>query len=197
MQIIIGTVLGDGYIGLTLQRKGILKLAHGARQRSYLLWKMRNLPSLFRRHHAIQSRASAPPWRNGTFAACSIVRDELTILRRQFYPRGRKIVPASLMKRIGPLALAVWYMDDGCLGERGQAVFAVNAFDDASVRRLAACLSRRFRIEARIYRVRPGQKHLYLPPTVASRFHRLVRPYVHAVMPYKLPVRSCLRIART
>src|SRR6185503_3414450 len=101
VQILYGTMLGDGYIGLTNQRpgvpphqrRGILKLTHGERQEGYLRWKMSQLPGLFRVDHPLQRRASKPPWKIGTIGTCSIVRDELTEMRHLFYPDGKKVVP--------------------------------------------------------------------------------------------------------
>src|SRR5262245_30355929 len=65
-QILYGTLLGDGYIGIANGGRGLLKLTHGVRQRDYLTWKMSQLPGLFRENHPVQERASAPPWTNGT-----------------------------------------------------------------------------------------------------------------------------------
>src|SRR3989344_1247716 len=38
---------------------------------------------------------------------------EIGIWRKYFYPNGKKIIPADIGKYLSPLALAVWYMDDG------------------------------------------------------------------------------------
>lgn len=188
MQILYGTLLGDGYVGLTQQGKGILKLAHGEKQGSYLRWKMAQLPGLFREDHPVQRRASKPPWTRGTIGTCSIVRDELTELRRVFYPDGKKIVPLSVCRAMEPLALALWYMDDGCLARKNGSgvVLATNAFTDPDLARLRTML-RRFEVESRVARVRPQQYHLTLGKAAATRFLDLVRPHVPAPMVHKLP----------
>jgi recombination protein RecA len=188
MQILYGTMLGDGYLGLTQQGKGILKLTHGERQASYLRWKMAQLPGLFRENHPVQRRASKPPWTRGTIGTCSIVRDELTDLRRAFYPEGKKIVPPSVCRVMEPLALALWYMDDGCLARKNGSgvVFATNAFADSDLDTLRSML-RRFGIESTVSRARPGQYHVALGKAGATRFLDLVRPHVPAPMVHKLP----------
>jgi LAGLIDADG DNA endonuclease family protein len=188
IQILHGTLLGDGYVGVTQQGKGLLKLTHGTAQESYLRWKMAQLPGLFRLDHPAQRRASMPPWTRGTISACSIVRDELTVARRAFYPDGKKIVPVSVCRTMDSLGLAVWYMDDGCLARKNgrSVVFATNAFDDRDLGRLRSML-RRFGLASSIARVRPGQYHVVLPAVSALRFIEIVRPHVPAPMAYKLP----------
>jgi len=196
VQILYGTMLGDGYIGLTNQRpgvpphqrRGILKLTHGERQEGYLRWKMSQLPGLFRVDHPLQRRASKPPWKIGTIGTCSIVRDELTEMRHLFYPDGKKVVPLSVCRQMDALGLAVWYMDDGCLARKNGRliVLATNSFDDRSLGRLQSML-RRFGVASTRREARPGQFHLVLTKTAAMRFIEIVRSHVPAPMVRKLP----------
>lgn len=110
--IIIGTLLGDGF----LERDGNhtrLIIDHSDTQRAYLEWKFQQLKSLggkviykkrfdtrtkrFYYHCIFRSRTSS-------------LFEEYFIL---FYKQKRKIVPRQLSDIINSQILAIWLMDDG------------------------------------------------------------------------------------
>jgi len=108
-------VLGDGRLQPTGRCRARLRLEHGLDQVEYLLWKANELSGIaagqttyLDRVHPLtramyryvrhQSRASA------IYGA----------VWKIFYPQGKKRIPDLLRELLTePLALAVWYMDDG------------------------------------------------------------------------------------
>ncbi|MBW1779343.1 MAG: hypothetical protein JRL30_01265 [Deltaproteobacteria bacterium] len=104
-QIIIGSMLGDG----TVSSFGQFAISHSERQAEYLRLKAAVLDGF-------DSRVSA---RHQTLEPCHVIlRTETKLcpfmrdLWKTWYPHGKVFHPESLRK-LGPLGLAVWFLDDG------------------------------------------------------------------------------------
>jgi hypothetical protein len=106
--IIIGTLLGDGYLRIVPgRRNAFLEINHAFSQREYVDWKYEMLNSVCK---------SGPISRkgNGTRIAYRFTtrqHSELTELQTLFYKNGVKRVPRNMA--LDPIMLAVWFMDDG------------------------------------------------------------------------------------
>lgn len=106
--ILVGSLLGDG----TLRKQGtrtnaLLEVNHAFRWRAYVDWK----------HHCFREYVLTPPklrYGNGQRVAYRFTTQSLPIFTNYhawFYKDGRKRIPRDL--QLDPLALAVWFMDDG------------------------------------------------------------------------------------
>lgn len=102
-QVILGTVLGDGYLGKS--DMGCTQIALG-----YIRKKVSVLEGLgakagsvveheLPRHAQLGFRTENLPY--------------FTWLRKEFYPKGKKIAPMDLVEQIDDFGIAVWFMDDG------------------------------------------------------------------------------------
>src|SRR5204862_714439 len=96
-------------------RSGVrFRLGHGARQAAYLDWKVSLLGNI-----ECSRRVDG---RGAVFADFTPL-PELDELRRAVYlGDGRKHLSWDYLKALTPLALAVWYMDDGCFVVRSKGV---------------------------------------------------------------------------
>lgn len=106
--IIIGTLLGDGYLRIVRGRKNaLLEVNHSFSQKEYVDWKYSNLENLSKNGPVVRNS-------NGSRIAYRFTtkqHPELTDLHNYFYVEGKKRIPYDL--KIDPMMLAVWYMDDG------------------------------------------------------------------------------------
>lgn len=106
--LIIGTILGDGYLRIMPGRKdAFLEINHSYKARSYVDWKFQILKDIC---------CSGPKSRRGNgerlaYRFFTKQHPELTELFLKFYKDGNKIVPDML--RLDALTLSVWFMDDG------------------------------------------------------------------------------------
>jgi len=106
--IIIGSLLGDGYLRVVPGRKeALLEVNHSYAQKEYVDWKYKMLENLCK---------SAPKMRqsNGSRVAYRFTtrqNRELSELFRKFYINNKKVIPANI--KLDSIMLAVWYMDDG------------------------------------------------------------------------------------
>ena len=117
--LVIGTILGDGYLRIVPGRKeAFLEVNHSFRAKEYVDWKFQALKSICR---------SAPKARKGNgnriaYRFYTRQHPDLSELHRMFYLDKEKIIPEKL--RINPLILSVWFMDDG--GRSGMSNFYLN-----------------------------------------------------------------------
>ncbi|MHB8275123.1 MAG: recombinase RecA [Dermatophilaceae bacterium] len=192
-QVVLGGLMGDAHLAPNLHdRHGVrFRMGHGAKQADYLDWKA----SLF--GNIGQSRTVNA--KGAVFVDLSPL-PELGELRDVVYwGDGKKHLTDDYLKTLSPLALAVWFMDDGSFSERSKGVqvrttggsgrveFCVEAMSEASRVRLADHLRDVHGVDSRVS-IRGAAKMAVLTMTTAgsSRFLELVAPYVHPSMDHKL-----------
>ncbi len=106
-QVLLGGLMGDSALSPTRSGHGArLRWGHGAKQVEYGDWKA----SLFA--NLTVSRSS-----NAKGAVFHDVQPlpELAELRGAMYVGGKKVLSHEYLKRLTPLSLALWYMDDALL----------------------------------------------------------------------------------
>ena len=106
--LIIGTILGDGYLRIIPGRQNaFLEVNHSFSQKEYVDWKFKKLQNLC---------ISPPKIRKGNkdriaYRFYTKQYPELTEFYNYFYKNGKKIIPNDL--NLDAIALSVWFMDDG------------------------------------------------------------------------------------
>jgi len=192
-QLVLGGLMGDAHLAPNLRdRHGVrFRMGHGAKQADYLDWKA----SLF--GNIGQCRTVNA--KDAVFVDLSPL-SELNELRDVVYwGDGKKHLTDDYLKSLSPLALAVWFMDDGSFIERskglqqrtaggsGRVQFCVQAMSEASRVRLADYLRDVHGVDSKVWICGAAKKAVLTMTTAASiRFLELVAPYVHPSMDYKL-----------
>jgi recombination protein RecA len=193
MQVILGALMGDGCLSPNLSgRSGTrFRMGHGARQSAYLDWKVSLLGNI---SHSRTVNAKA-----AVFADFRPL-PELAELREVIYgDDGKKHFTWDYLKSLTPLALAVWYMDDGGFTVRSKGVqertrsgsgrieICLEAISPDSRDRLVQYLEGTHGLEVKLM-ARGARKISVLQFTTAAseKFQKLVAPYIHPSMDYKL-----------
>src|SRR5215470_6212055 len=193
LQLILGSLMGDGCLSPnTRSRSGTrFRMGHGAKQAAYLDWKIEMLGNI--------------PCSRSTNAKGAVFADvhplpELAELHEAVYfGDGRKHLSWEYLKALTPLALAVWYMDDGSFalrskgmqertrGGTGRIEICVEAMSPGSRERLVDYLRDSRGLDVRLT-ARGARRQSFLRFSTASteKFQRLVAPYIHPSMEYKL-----------
>jgi hypothetical protein len=174
--IVVGTLLGDG--AMRCKTNALLEINHSSQQSSYVQWKYLHLADLVR---------TPPRTRhgNGGRIACRFVTRSLPALTpyyRLFYESGRKRVPDV---ELTPLALAVWFMDDGCRS-RNAVYLNTQQFDIAGQRKLLVMLGRQWQIAGSLNRDK-CYRRIRVTVDGTKRLAELIEPYVLPELRYKLP----------
>ena len=194
VQIILGALMGDGNLSRPVRgddRSARFRMGHGAKQVSYLDWKVSLLENI---PHSRTSNAKGAVFADFTPLA------ELDELREILYfGDGKRHLTWDYLKSLTPLALAIWYMDDGCLtvrskgaqkrtrGGTGRIEICVEAMSPGSRERLVQYLRDNHGLNVKLTS-RGTRKISVLQFTTAAsgKFQELVAPYIHPSMEYKL-----------
>jgi recombination protein RecA len=193
-QLLLGSLMGDGSLSRPVRRSdhsARFRLGHGARQADYLGWKVSLLENI---PHSIRVNAK------GAVFADFTPLGELSELRDVVYQEdGKKHLSWDYLKKLTPLSLATWYMDDGCFtlrskgvqertrGGSGRIEFCVEAMSLGSRDRLVQYLRDTRGLDVKLTARGTHQIAVLRFTTAASaKFQKLVAPYVHPSMEYKL-----------
>jgi recombination protein RecA len=193
-QLILGSLMGDGNLSRPVRREdhsARFRMGHGAKQAAYLDWKLSLLANV---PHTRTVNAKGAVF--GDFTPLT----ELSELREVVYfGDGKKHLSWDYLKKLTPFALAVWYMDDGCFtvrskgvqertqGGSGRIEICVEAMSPGSRERLAQYLRDTHGLDVRL-RIRGAQRVsiLVFTTSASEKFQKLVAPFVHPSMAYKL-----------
>src|SRR3989344_8254946 len=87
--ILVGTLLGDGYLYLNRYGSCCLEIKHADEQKDYVFWLHKNLSNFC---------PSEPKQRtdNNQWKFMTSSNDDLRYLRKVFYPLHKKIVPDNI-----------------------------------------------------------------------------------------------------
>lgn len=174
--ILIGCILGDAYIS----PKGKIRIEQSTKQKEYVWWKHTELKSLA--YPALPRKIDRINKLNGREYSSMFfeLRQYFRSWRAIFYMERRKVFPLELS--ISPIALAVWYMDDGCWTGK-KSVIAIEGFDDESIDRIQQLFQFEFQIETVVGK----NRKLVIRKRSHERFYALISPYIISSMQYKLP----------
>ncbi|MGZ4612254.1 MAG: recombinase RecA, partial [Kineosporiaceae bacterium] len=194
LQVVLGGLMGDASLSQPVAVDGAgarLRMSRSENQSPYLDWKASLLGNIEQtrsiRHDGSVHVDLAP------LAELAELRDVV------YWGDGKKHLSWEYLKALEPLALAIWYMDDGGLTLRskgrqsrtaagsGRSEICVEAMSEGSQKRLQEHLEDHFGLETRLSK-RGARKTAVLTFTTASTdaLHALIAPYVHPSMEYQL-----------
>jgi len=190
-QMILGGLMGDGALSSTRSGNGArYRWGHGAKQAAYSDWKA----SMF-------SNVGVSRSVNAKGVVFHDVQPlpELAELRGAVYVGGKKVLSDDYLKQLTPLALALWFMDDGSFtlrskglqarteGGSGRIEICVEAMSTDTRERLVRYLADTWEIAVKLTHRGAGRKAvLQFPTAETAKFHALVAPFVHPSMAHKL-----------
>lgn len=177
--IIIGSILGDGYLRIIKGRKdAFLEINHSIEQRKYVEWKYQKLKNLV---------GGLPKSRRGNgkriaYRFYTKQHPELTKLLHQFYQNGKKIFPEKLI--LNPVMLAVWFMDDGSKCRTSDVYLNTQQFDDESQQRIIKALHR-IKLSARLNKDKFYFRIRFLKSNL-PKLNNIIKQYIIPSMRYKI-----------
>ncbi|MDP2656330.1 MAG: LAGLIDADG endonuclease [bacterium] len=180
-EIVVGTVLGDGSLIETFSKKNLrLQIEQCDAQKSYVFWKYEMLESLICTPPRYQEKKKS--WRVRT-----ISHPDITEIGFHFYNGRKKVIPNDFELFLTPLALAVWFMDDGSRDQvRGTYILNTQCFTKAEVERIRIALQIKFGLSPiSIHKDKSGWR-LYIQKPSSKRFETIVSPFILPVMEYKI-----------
>jgi recombination protein RecA len=192
-QIILGSLMGDGNLAPNRRdRSGVrFRLGHGAVQADYLEWKVSllgNIPCSRR----VDSRGAV-------FADFTPLAELDELHRAVYLGDGKKHLSWDYLKALSPLALAIWYMDDGGFtvrskglqkrtqGGSGRVEICVEAMAEGTRERLVEYLRGTYDLDVKLRSSGTrGIAVIQFSTAASARLQEIVAPYVPVAMESKL-----------
>ncbi len=186
-EILVGLLLGDGHLETrNCGRTYRLKVEQSLRKSDYVLWLYENFENfVLKKPKEKEKVRDGVKTKNIWFSTVS--HGSLRFYAQQFYASGKKVVPKMIGKLLSPLALAVWFMDDGSVKSKNHKAKIINTqcFSKSEVMLLIKTLEEKFQISAKLRRQREGWQ-IYILSESVDRFRKIIGKYVIDSMRYKL-----------
>ncbi len=177
--IIIGSLLGDGYLRIVEGRKdALLEINHSFSQKDYVDWKYEMLESIC---------ASGPRPRKGNgsriaYRFTTRQHSELTQIFYSFYMNKVKRIPDRLV--LDPIMLAVWFMDDGSRCRARDVYFNTQQFALEDQQNCLAMLSK-MGIEGSLNKDKEYRRVRVKTSSIPTLFNH-ISPFIIPSMAYKI-----------
>jgi recombination protein RecA len=180
IQLILGSLMGDGSFSPNRRgRSGTrFRMGHASAQAAYLDWKVSMLGNI-----GCSRTTNA---RGAVFADFTPLPELAELHEAVYFGDGKKHLSWDYLKALTPLALAVWYADDGPR-ESDRIEICVEAMSPGSRDRLVQYLRDTHGLDVELKASGARQVAVLQFSTAASaKFQNLVAPYLHPSMEYKL-----------
>jgi len=187
--ILIGSMLGDGCLeSQNKNRTYRLKIEQSLLHKEYVDWLYEKLKNLVLTEPKIKiKKIGSKNYQNYGFQTISC--GQLRFFAHQFYDQNskKKKIPKIIGRLLNPLALAVWFMDDGQIKSRKHRALLINSqcFSKKDLGLLQKALKDKFGIETTLKKEKTGYR-LYLLSKTISSFLSIINPYILPSMRYKL-----------
>lgn len=182
-EILFGSLLGDCCLAKhTKTYRG--HIVHSVKQLEYAKWLHKELSNIAGKFRFIKVKAGEKIYDECQFTIRPNL--ELDILYKSFYEdfNGRKDIPYNLTL-LTPLAIAIWFMDDGFLLNNGHSKslgFSTCSFSRTGLRRLQKFLKENYNIETIIRR----NNYLIVKRKSAKTLKDIISNYIIPTMKYKI-----------
>jgi LAGLIDADG DNA endonuclease family protein len=184
-EIVIGTLLGDGYFEQNGRYKRLV-CGHSLKQHEYITWKFNLLNQL------TQCRLNYKTWQDprNKRVYCSVQLRSITSpiwneFYDIFYKNGRRIIPHNLPDIISAQILAIWIMDDGYRRNDCNAMRLNTQAYSYNEHQLIKRSLEKLGIKSTIHR-QASYFVTYIPSSSMDVLRSKVRPYIVPSMEYKL-----------
>lgn len=177
--IIIGSILGDGYVRIIPGRSdAFLEINHSIKAKEYVDYKYGALK------HICVSAPKERSTNDGRIAYRFFTKQnvEITNFYKMFYVDNRKVIPKDI--QIDPLSLAIWYMDDGSKSRDCDVYLNTQQFSVNDQNVLLHKL-RELGINARLNKDKKYHRIRILKESIKN-FMKIIQPFIVDSMKYKL-----------
>jgi 6-pyruvoyl tetrahydropterin synthase/QueD family protein len=196
-QIIIGSLLGNGYFFRGQNKNSIyLILEQEIVQLNYLLWKGSKLSRLGAKFYQYYRYN---PVKNRYTTYNQIRTQNLYIfgnLIEYFYNSTGKYINSEILEYVDPLALAIWFMDDGTHPEGlTWGSLATQSFSKSDNELIADFLKTKFNIGCRIAKDAKNMSYIFFNKEQFKQLSNIIEPHIFYQMGYKIgkvPLPECI-----
>jgi len=183
-QVILGTVLGDTHLYKKYTYGDTTGTCNHCLEQEELIFTKYNylknisqIPYLVNKH---DKRLQNPDYQQWYWYINA--NPALNDIYDKFYNNKIKYINKELFEQIEPLALAVWYMDDGSKEGTSGYLLCTNSFTDKDIDIIQRILIYKFGINTS----KQKNNAIYITSDSKTAFKKLIEPYIVESMKYKL-----------
>nr|YP_764442.1 putative site-specific DNA endonuclease [Stigeoclonium helveticum]ABF60224.1 putative site-specific DNA endonuclease [Stigeoclonium helveticum] len=156
-QVVMGTILGDAAIGFSGGKNARVQMNHSCKQRHYVVWKYYELETVCsRRSFSIKKPDRGSYSKRKKLRIQTLVSPDLTIINNLIKVNGKKTVTKEYLELLEPLAIAVWWCDDGSItGGYRQGTLCTHSMTKEEVLLIQQFFLEKWEINAKIMEVTP------------------------------------------
>lgn len=193
--LLVGCLLGDGRLECrSRSATARFRVHHAERHKKYLFWK----------YNLLKPWVDRSPWqtewtdrRNGmTYVSWFFhtrTTSAFTPWFHLFYPDGTKRVSERIVELIDPMALSVWFMDDGCF-QGNCIILNTQSFSFAEHMLMQQFFKRKYGVAPTIQKDRRNLR-LYFGISAKERILPVIRPHLLPEFRKAVPVTTDSRDA--
>lgn len=191
LSFLYGVIIGDGCLAKAKDGTIYLKLRHCIKQKDYLIYKSSILNRIFISNNQVKKI------NNNGYLGCtySLGRtSELKDIYNLFYPNGiKKVSNKDIINNLTAEALALWWMDDGCLSmkkDKNGKIKARQGFINTYLSleenlQLIKLLNSKFNLNLKNVKDRKAYR-IRLNTTDCKQLIEIIKPYMHPIFNYKI-----------
>ncbi|MBU1000235.1 hypothetical protein KKE78_02470 [Patescibacteria group bacterium] len=188
--VVIGTILGDGFLQKTGKKNARLRLEYSLKQQDYLLWKYQILNNFFQKKPEILERFNLKFGKNYQYIRSQSYSGlEFGKLHQLFYVDGKKVIPNKVSKLLKePMSLAVWFMDDGYYYPRDRIAYIyLPKYDSNSIKNLLFAIKNNYGLTPQLKIKKRGEHVLIFTAEDTVKLVQIIKPFIIKSMSCKLP----------
>jgi len=181
-ELLIGSLLGDGWMSASSNMSARFSEGHTSRAGAYTWWKATEMAPYTTRVFQATKREGDRIFKSIVMGTHSC--PQLRPFYDLFYPppHRKRVFPSNIHELMTPFVLAVWYMDDGSVTQRGEPQITFGLGEISRRRAIKALIG--LGLKPRVYGT--GVQTIAFPRQ-KMEFRALVEPHLHPYMLYKLP----------
>ncbi len=189
--IILGSLLGDGSLKIHPNYQNArFSFRHSAKQKAYFDWKVSLLSDIAGdRKVWLQGKNKADGFGGAKWRFQSKALPSLSELHHLTHKGNHKLIKRKWLNKLGPLALFIWWCDDGSLvANTRHGVLCTDGFSMKEIRLLHQYLLKVWSIQCSIHEVaQTGKYRIWIRSrSELQKFLRLILPYLEVeAMLYK------------
>ena len=190
LSFLYGVIIGDGSLAKAKDGTISLRFIHCIAQKEYLMYKASILNRIF------TSQLEVKDINNNGYPGCNYTIGRTAVLKplyELFYVNGKKSISnPEIINNLTPEALALWWMDDGCLSmkKRNGKIVARQGFISTYLPLeenlyLIQLLNAKFNLNLKNVKDRKAYR-IRLNTTDCKQLIEIIKPYIHPVFNYKI-----------
>lgn len=187
-EIVIGCILGDGFIQKTGKKNARLRLEHSVKQKDYIFWKWKMLKRYMQDKPKMISRFN-PIWQKKyDYYRCQTHSSpQFGKLHQMFYANHQKQIPLEIKKLLTSLVLAIWFMDDGYYYKRDKTAYIyLSPLPDKDIKRLQDTLKENFCLTSKLEKKKTGALNFKFSVIETKKLVKIIAPHIIPSMRYKI-----------